>query len=220
MRALTRIAVACCIAASVAGCSATLVNHTATTEITASHPYFVDGKLGTHGTTEFHGSRGVDDASEALVSLAEPRVVSKMVVHSPDLLTFEVFTRDLDSGEWVSSAYHQAYQAPATQQTEVRLKGRPRTDSVLLRVLRVESDTKNRTRALTSMNEAYRVATDGRSGAYNLERGREVVDRVFARAVSRGELRGPATIHEITLFGPAEKPESTRRRHVLHELRG
>jgi hypothetical protein len=57
------------------------------------------------------------------------------------------------------------------------------------------------------MNEAYRVATDGRPGAYNLERGREVVDRVFARAVSRGELRGPATSHEITLFGPAEKPE-------------
>jgi hypothetical protein len=207
MRALNHALLACWIAASVAGCSAGLVNHTATTDVTATDPRFVDGDTTTYATTEVHQTRGMGEASEAIVTLAAPRAVSKMVVHSPDLLSFEVFTRDMDSGEWVSRAYHQSYKAPATKETAVRLKGRPRTDAVLLRVLRTTDDTKNRAKVLTTMNRVYELATDRGQGAYNVERGIEAVDEVLARAASSGDLHGAATIHEIVLFGPAHKPE-------------
>jgi len=184
-----------------------LVNHTATTETIGTHPSFVDGDTTTSGTTEFRGPRGIGHRSEALVELAQPRILSKMLVDSPDLLSFEVFTRDLGTREWVPRAYHQSYRPSTTGRTEVRLKGQPRSDAVLLRVLRTEGDTKNRARALTSMEQVYGVATARNEGAYGLELGRRAVDTVLARAISRGELLSVATIHEIALFGPAEKPE-------------
>ena len=144
-----------CWAVVVAGCSATLVNHTATGDATASDWRFVDGDPTTFAATELLDSERSGDASEALVMLSEPRVVSKMVVHSPNLLSYEVFTRDPDTQEWVSTAYHQSYKASATMQTTVRLKGRPRTDAVLLRVLRITGDTTNRIKTLVLMSEVW-----------------------------------------------------------------
>ncbi|MEO2006416.1 MAG: hypothetical protein ABGY41_20235 [Candidatus Poribacteria bacterium] len=206
MRVLASVLLTCLVFV-VGGCSATLVNHTATEGATASDVRFVDGDLTTHGVTEFLDTHETDGVSEATVTLPEPRVVSKMVVHSPNLLSYEVFVRDLDSGEWVNSAYHQAYKLSATKQTTVRLKGRPRTDAVLLRVLRTTGDSINRTKTLSRMNRAYENATSAGAGAYGLAQGRQAVDRALANASNVGDLRGAATIHEIELFGPVEAPE-------------
>ena len=207
MRTLRHYLFAAWMAASAAGCGAALVNHTATTETIGTHPSFVDGDATTFGATEFSGPSGIGDHSQAVVELAQPRVLSKMIVDSPDLLSFEVFTRDVDSGEWTSRAYHQSYRPATTGRTEVRLKGRPRSDAILLRVLRTEGDTKNRTNALTGMNRAYEAATMRNAGPYGLELGRQAVDSALARSISRGDLQSVATIHEIELFGPAAIPE-------------
>ncbi|MBT3266882.1 hypothetical protein HN371_07000 [Candidatus Poribacteria bacterium] len=207
MRTLTHALLSCWVIAALGGCSATLVNHTATTGATATDLRFVDGDATTHGVTQFLDGDESVGASAALVTLSAPRVVTKLVVHSPDLLSYEVFVRDPTTQEWVANGYHQGYAAPANMRTAVRLKGRPLTDAVLLRVVRTTEDHRSRTKTLSRMNEAYRGSTLDGVSARSIDRGRRAVAQEIAAASARGDLQGVATIHEIELFGPAEQPQ-------------
>lgn len=207
MRTLNHTLLSCWIVVALGGCSATLVNHTAVTGATATDPRFVDGDATTYGVTELLDAEESVGASAALVTLSAPRVVSKLVVHSPNLLSYEVFVRDPDTEDWVAKGYHQGYAAPDNMRTALRLQGRPLTDAVLLRVVRTAEDHHSRTRTLSRMNEAYRGSTLDGTSARSLDRGRQAVAQEIAAASARGDLQGVATIHEIELFGPAEQPK-------------
>ncbi|MBT7097937.1 hypothetical protein HN937_11220, partial [Candidatus Poribacteria bacterium] len=101
----------------IGGCAAvftpqTLSENFALTEgTTANHPAFIDGDMRTFGETEFPASEAANSGitgtppSEAVVLLPEARSISKIVIHSEDIMGVDLLFESSSSGWLLHNKY-------------------------------------------------------------------------------------------------------------------
>lgn len=148
--------------------------------VTANDPAIIDGDLNTSGQSVF--PQEVDTSlrfpvSEARIELPETKMLRKIVIHSPNLIAFEIHSRD-NLGHW-----KKIHEVKGNKQAEIAVKVATRTDSIRIRVERTSDDAAQRRKNTSRLPGGWTVI--------------------------QGQIRAPALIQEIELYGFVEAEEDT-----------
>lgn len=142
----------------------------------SNHPAFIDGDTKTSGQTTFPDNpagayREITPPSEAYVLLPGVFTISKVVIHSEDLIGFDLYVEDPSQGMKLVGKYD-GQTGPVI---EAKMRGVTRASGVRIRIRKTSNDAETRRRNT-------RVGTFG--GMY-----------------ITGDTRAPATISEIEVIG-------------------
>jgi hypothetical protein len=178
---------------SIVGCAALFSkqewsdNYALMEGVRATSPQMIDGNLRTIGETTFpEGSQamfGSSPASEAIITLPEKKMIRRIVIHSDNLKTFDIFADKGGTG-MQETDWQLVKEVKASKKNPVALSlpiAFP-TDKIRVRVLNTSDDA------------ALQRRESARGG--------------FGR-LSRGRQRAPAKIYEIELYGYKSTQEST-----------
>ena len=164
-------------------------NYALQPDVAASDPAFIDGKMETVGQSQRKQSNAIQSAtlnvpSEALIHLPEKRSIYRIVIHSSNLLEFEV--QALNSlGEW-EEIYDQ--RTNKDRVIDIRLNRVVTTASIKVLVRQTTDDAAARRENL-QLDRENRQTPDG-----NIRRGR-IVHKIT------GPTTALAKISEIELYG-------------------
>jgi len=109
--------------------------------VRASDPAFIDGDLNTMGKSQFpqESPNSLQFlGSEAIVDLPERKSIHKIVIHSPNLQTFDVMTRD-EAGNW-----QKIKDIKGNKKDVINLRMSTITDGIKLRIKRTTDDATER----------------------------------------------------------------------------
>lgn len=192
MSARTRIvpiAIACSVfavgVALLSGCSATMlttsvpsVNLASLPGTQSNHPAFIDGDPKTSGQTTFPETqsgayREITPPSEAFVLLPGVFTINKVMIHSDDLIGFDLYVEDPNQG----MKFVGKFDGQTGPVIEAKMRGVTRASGIRIRIRKTTNDAETR-------RKNTRVGTLG---------GRYIT----------GDTRAPATIGEIEVLGPA-----------------
>ena len=190
-----------CFSTTLIGCSALFSeqewseNYALMEGVQASSPQMIDGKLNTVGETTFpastEGFMGANAASQVIVTLPEKKVIRRIVIHSDNLSSFDIYA---DKGSIAVDADWQLIKdVKSVKQSPIQISlliPFP-TDRIRLRVLGTKDDA--------LLNRQQRA----RSGGF--------------RGWNTGNRRAAAKIREIELYGyktakQVEAEETTDKR--------
>ena len=190
-----------CFSTTLIGCSALFSeqewseNYALMEGVQASSPQMIDGKLNTVGETTFpastEGFMGANAASQVIVTLPEKKVIRRIVIHSDNLSSFDIYA---DKGSIAVDADWQLIKdVKSVKQSPIQISlliPFP-TDRIRLRVLGTKDDA--------LLNRQQRA----RSGGF--------------RGWNTGNRRAAAKIREIELYGyktakQVEAEEATDKR--------
>lgn len=160
--------------------------------VKSNDPVIIDGNLNTVGQSQFSKSSGAIDLdirknSESVIMLPAKKKIYRVVIHSSNLEDFQLLALNT-MGEWDQIHDHRSNKESVI---DVRLKRSVTTDGIKL-VVRKTSDDAARRRE----NMKYERENEVTSGG-NVRRGRNVYK-------ISGNLKAPAQIAEIELFGYAD----------------
>ena len=141
----------CTIALSTFGCKAMSSlfaeqqwsrNYVLDKGVMANDPAIIDGNLDTLGHSVFP-QEGVDTSlrfpmSEARIELAEGQQIRQIVIHSPNLINFEIHSRD-NLGHWKKIT-----EVKDSKKPKIEFKVNIRTDAIRIRVRRTSDDAAQR----------------------------------------------------------------------------
>lgn len=139
-----------CFSGMLTGCSVLFSeqewseNYALTEGVRASSPQMIDGRLNTIGETTFpegsQGIRGVNPASEVVITLPEKKTIRRIVVHSDNLTEFDIHA---DKGSIAVESDWQlikVVKSVTTNPIQISLLIPFPTDRIRLRVLETKDD--------------------------------------------------------------------------------
>ena len=177
-------------------------NYTQIEGVRATSPEMIDGNPRTVGETTFpegaQGVYGASPASEAIITFPEKMMFRRIVIHSDNLKTFDVFAdKGGSSIKGIDWQLVKEVKAAKSNPIDLSLPVAFPTDKIRVRVLNTSDDA------------ALRRKERARSGGFNRgSRNRRAVGKIF----------------EIELYGykstkeSAEKKETDQREQELDEL--
>ena len=151
-------------------------NYALTEGVQTNHPVIIDGNIGTVGQSQYVESSsnimsGAGTPSECVVLLPEPKSIHRVVIHSPNLVTFSLWAMD-QQRRWEKI---KEIKSNKKKVIDVRLNRAVYTTGIKIRVLRTSDDTVLRRQNVVNLGGGWRSW--------------------------RGKVRAPAKIGEIELYG-------------------
>lgn len=148
----------------------------------SNDPAMIDGNVRTLGQSQYVESTGdtilgFQAQSEAIVMLPEPKSIHRVVIHSPNLLAFDIWTTDTQ-GRWEKI---KEVESNKKKIVDIRLNRTMYTSGVKVRVRRTSDDAGQR---------------------------RKNVRRVGNVQLWSGNVKAPAKIAEIELYGFVSEPDA------------
>ena len=106
--------------------------------VEATSPLMVDGDSRTMAETQLptDASSGSTRLTEAIVKLPEPKKIKKIVVQSPNLRSFSVYSGGIDEDDWKL-----VKEFKNIEENKVSMKANATTDRIRIRVMRTSDDT-------------------------------------------------------------------------------